>query len=268
MAALGVCGAGLIIRTAGKGCRVMNLLRPGERLDDLLVSNLRIIQDASAFCFSMDAVLLSHFATLRQGDSVVDLGTGTGIIPLLLTTRAKLKHLIGIELQPQVVERTQRSVKLNALQDKIEIICGDLRQIEQLLPGFRVNLVTSNPPYLPLGDGQVSLTSQQAIARHEVCCQLEDVARAASYLLGTGGRFALVHRPHRLTEIFHWLNKFKLEPKRLRLVYPRAGLEPNMVLIESVRDARPGLKILPPLFVYEGDNYTPEVTALYFREGV
>lgn len=246
----------------------MELLRPGERLDDLLVSDLRIIQDTNAFCFSMDAVLLAHFATLRSGDRVVDLGTGTGIIPLLLTTRMERVNVLGIEVQPEAAERAERSVQFNNLHNKIQIWQGDLRQIEKLLPGYRANLVTCNPPYLPLGEGQISLSDQLAIARHEVCCQLQDVARAAAYLLGTGGRLALVHRPQRLAEIFYWLNEYRLEPKRLRLVHPRAGTEPNMVLIESIRDARPGLKILPPLFVYEGDAYTPEVKALYFREGV
>lgn len=244
------------------------LLRPGERLDDLLVSNLHVIQDTKAFCFSMDAVLLAHFATIKPGDKVVDLGTGTGIIPLLLTTRVARLSVLGIELQSDVAERAERSVLFNNLQDKIRIQVGDLRLIEELLPGYRANLITCNPPYLPLGEGMVSLSQQQAIARHEICCQLPDVARAAAYLLGTGGRFALVHRPQRLAEIFYWLNYYRLEPKRMRLVHPRAGTEPNMVLVESIRDGRPGLKILPPLFVYEGESYTPEVKALYFREGV
>ncbi len=244
------------------------LLRPGERLDDLLVSNLYIIQDAKAFCFSMDAVLLAHFATIKSGDRVVDLGTGTGIIPLLLTTRSPRLSILGIELQAAVAERAQRSVMFNNLQDKIDIKVGDLRHIEELLPGYRANLITCNPPYLPVGEGMVSMNEQQAIARHEIYCKLPDVVRAAAYLLGTGGRFAMVHRPQRLAEIFYWLHHYRLEPKRMRLVQPRQGSEPNMVLIESMRDGRPGLKILPPLFVYEGEDYTPEVRAIYFREGV
>ncbi len=176
--------------------------------------------------------------------------------------------MLGIELQVEVAERAARSMQFNGLQDTIQVQQGDLRQIEQLLPGYRANLVTCNPPYLPLGEGQVSLSDQQAIARHEISCQLQDVVRAAAYLLGTGGRFALVHRPQRLPEIFFWLNQYRLEPKRLQFVHPRAGAESNMVLIESIRDGRPGLKVLPPLFVYDGDAYTPEVRALYFREGV
>lgn len=242
-------------------------LQTGERLDDLLVSGLRIIQDTSSFCFSMDAVLLAHFASLRTGDRVVDLGTGTGIIPLLLTTRARLGEVQGIEIQPDVAERAERSVLLNGLQDKITIVPGDLRRITELLPGYRANLVTSNPPYLQLTSGQVSPVEGQAIARHEIHCRLPDVVSAAAYLLGTGGRFALVHRPQRLAEIFYWLNRYKLEPKRLRLVHPRSGTEPNMVLIESHKDAKPGLRILPPLVVYEGDDYTPEIMAFYDREG-
>lgn len=239
---------------------------PNERLDDLVVDGLRIIQDDSAFCFSMDAVLLAHFATIHRADRVVDLGTGTGVIPLLLTTRAEDLQVIGLELQPEVAERAQRSVDLNGLTQQVRILCGDLRQVERILRGHRVELVTSNPPYLPVGSGEASPRTQVAMARHEVCCCLADVMRAAAYLLGSSGRFALVHRPGRLVEILAAMSALRLEPKRLRLVHPRAGKEPNLVLIEGIKDARPGLQILPPLVVYEGDKYTPELLEIYYRD--
>ena len=243
------------------------LIKPGERWDDLLVSGLGIIQAEDAFCFSIDAVLLAHFVTLRPGDSVVDLGTGTGVIPLLMSTREEQSRCIGIELQPEVAERAQRSMLLNQMQDKIEIICGDLRHTARLLPGLRVDLVVSNPPYLPVGTGQVSPMDNRAIARHEVHCRLLDVVRAASRLLGTGGRFAMVHRAERLAEIFSCLEMVALQPKRLRLVYPRLGRDANLVLLECVKDAKTGLSVLPPLVIYDGDDYTEEVRAFYWREG-
>lgn len=241
------------------------MLQPGERLDDLLINDLRIIQDASAFCFSLDAVLLAHFATVRRGDRVVDLGTGTGVIPLLLTTREEQREIIGIEVQPEVADRANRSVTLNRLSDRIKVITGDLCVINQVIPGYRAELVTANPPYLPIGTGEPSPRGEMAIARHEVRCSLLDVVKAAAYLLGTAGRFAMVHRPNRLVEILSAMTNLRLEPKRLRLVHPRAGKEPNMVLVEGIKDARPGLQVLPPLFVYENDSFSAELTAIYRR---
>lgn len=232
-------------------------------MDDLLIDGLQIIQDCSAFRFSVDAVLLAHFATLRRGDRVVDLGTGTGIIPLLLCTRAELHSIIGVEIQPDVAARAARSVEHNGLGQLIRVVLGDLRQIDRLLTGLRVDLVTANPPYLPVDSGASSPNDAVALARHEVSCNLEDVVRAASYLLGSGGRFALVHRPERLAEILAQLAAHRLMPKRLRLVHPRIDQEAKMVLIESVKDARPGLRALPPLVVLEGDGYSQEVKAIY-----
>lgn len=239
------------------------VLCPGERLDDLLIEGLQIIQDNSAFRFSIDAVLLAHFATLRRGDRVVDLGTGTAIIPLLLHTRTELRGVVGVEIQPEVAARAARSVEYNGLQQVIRIVQGDLRQISRLLPGLRVDLVTANPPYLPVGSGVTSPNELVALARHEVCCNLADVVEAAAYLLGSGGRFALVHRPERLVEILTLMSEQCLVPKRLRLIHPRADREPKMVLIESIKDARPGLKVLPPLFVWERDGYSSEIRAIY-----
>lgn len=242
-------------------------LNPGERVDDLLTNNLKIIQDNSAFCFSLDAVLLSHFATVRSGDRVVDLGTGTGVIPLLLSTRAAIEEAIGVEIQASVAERASRSIKLNGLEELIRIIEGDLRAIRQLLPQYRADLVTCNPPYLPVGSGEISPRNEFAVSRHEICCELADVAQAASSLLATGGRAAIVHRPARLTEIFGLFKQRNLEPKRLRFVHPGQDREPNMVLVEFVKDARPHLKVLPPLLVYEDGAYTPEVLRIYYPEG-
>jgi len=239
------------------------MLHPGERLDDLLIDGLQIIQDDSEFRFSVDAVLLAHFATLRRGDRVVDLGTGTGVIPLLLCTRVELQSITGVEIQAEVAARAVRSVEHNGLGRLIRIVQGDLREIERVLPGVRVDLVTANPPYLPVGSGVSSPKESLALARHEVCCNLEDVVRSAAYLLGSGGRFALVHRPERLAEILSLMAAYRLIPKRLRLVHPRVDQEAKMVLVEGVRDARPGLRISPPLVVLAGDDYSPEIRAIY-----
>ncbi len=239
------------------------MLHHGERLDDLLIDGLHVIQDHSAFRFSLDAVLLAHFATVRRGDRVVDLGTGTGIIPLLIQTRAELSNVVGIEIQPSVADRASRSVQYNRLEHMVSIIQGDLRQISCVLPGYRADLVTCNPPYLPVGKGDASPNSSVALARHEVCCTLVDVVSAASYLLGSGGRFALIHRPERLVELLTTMARLRLEPKRLRLVHPQVTHPPKMVLVEGIRDARPGLKVLPPLIVADASGYSAEIRAIY-----
>lgn len=240
------------------------LLNLGERIDDLQRAGLRIIQSHDSFCFSIDAVLLAHFATLRNGDSVIDLGTGSGVIPLLVSTRAQRLRITGLELNPVVAERAQRSVILNNLQHTIRIIQGDLRVSRSLFPGEIFNSVLCNPPYLPAGIGETSEHELRRMARHEVTATLEDVVKAAAELLSTGGRFCLVHRPSRLADIMYALRGRRLEPKRLRLVYPALGREANMVLLEAIKDAKPDLRVGPPIYIHERDGtYTSQIASLY-----
>lgn len=239
-------------------------LNNGERIDSLERGGLRIIQSPSSFCFSIDAVLLAHFATVHNYDSVMDLCTGTGVIPLLLSTRAKGLVQTGLELNSEVAERAKRSVLLNGLDGAISIVAGDLRQVRANFPHGSFTLVTANPPYLPLGQGEVSMADVRRMARHEVTATLKDVVAAAQWLLPTGGRFAMVHRPFRLTDILVCLREHRLEPKRLRFVHPSAQREANMVLVESVKDARPELKLSAPIIVHDvGGGYTEQILNLY-----
>lgn len=241
-------------------------LKPGERIDDLIRQDLKIIQDPASFCFSMDAVLLAQFAGLKKGDRVADLGTGTGVIPLLLTTRQADIRVTGLELQHQSAERAERSVRLNKLEEKVTIVQGDLRLASEVLPVAAFNLVTSNPPYMGRGTGLKNELDSMTIARHEVMCNLEDVIAAAARLLTFKGRLALVHKPQRLADIFCLMRKYGLEPKRLRLVYPRPGRNPNMVLVEGLSGGGVELEVLQPLYVYgEDGEYTQELKDIYYR---
>ncbi|MHB9093750.1 MAG: tRNA1(Val) (adenine(37)-N6)-methyltransferase [Eubacteriales bacterium] len=232
-------------------------LLPGERLDDLVRGGLKIIQAPAAFCFSMDAVLLANFASVKKGDKVVDLGTGTGVIPLLVSTRNRVDKIIGLEIQEESVDRSRRSVAGNGLEHLIEILRTDICEAENVLGIGKFDLVISNPPYLPVGRGARNQAGPIAIARHELLCNLEKVLHTASRLVKYGGRVALVHRPDRLTEIIIQMNNCNLNPRRLQLVYPRPGKKPNMVLIEAQLGGNPELVILEPFFVYnEKGNYT------------
>lgn len=223
----------------------------GERIDDLLWRNLKIIQNPEWFCFSLDAVLLAHFATIKSGDLVVDLGTGTGVIPLLLSARMKSARIVGLELKPEVAEMAQRSVSLNNLPDHIEIRIGDIKWAGSLLGKGAFDLVVSNPPYAPVGTGKISDSSIKAAARTEIFCTLEDVIREASLLLNTEGRFALVHRPARIGEILTLMRDYRLEPKRMRFVHPMMNREPNLILVEGIKKGKREVQVLPPLFVYQ-----------------
>lgn len=241
-------------------------LHPGERLDDLQRNGYRIIQDPERFCFGMDAVLLSGFAGegIRQGASVLDLGTGTGIIPILLAGRTDAAHLTGLEIQPESADMACRSVAFNQLEDRISIIEGDIREAGDLFAAASFDVVTSNPPYMIGQHGLTNPDGPKAIARHEVLCTFEDVAAAAAKLLRPGGSFYLVHRPFRLAEIMGTLMQHKLEPKRMRLVYPYADREPNMVLLQAVRGGRPRLQVERPLIIYrEPGVYTEEIRETY-----
>lgn len=240
------------------------LLLPGERVDELQRNGYRIIQDPGRFCFGMDAVLLSGFARVKEGDKVLDMGTGTGIIPILLEAKTKAAHLTGLEIQPESADMARRSVQLNHLEDKIDIIQGDIKEAGNIFKAASFDVVTCNPPYMIGQHGLTNPESPKAIARHEVLCTFEDVAASAAKLLRPGGNFFLVHRPFRLVELFAALTKNGLEPKRMQLVCPFADKEPNMVLIEANRGGRPRMQVEKPLIIYEKPGvYTSEIYEIY-----
>ncbi len=240
-----------------------SLVRSDERLDDLQ-NGYKIIQHPDKFCFGMDAVLLSNYAKVKPGEKCLDLGTGTGIIPILLAAKTKGEHFTGLEIQPGSVEMATRSVRYNNLEDRIDIVEGDIKEAAAIFGPSTMHVVTSNPPYMTNHHGLKNPTDAKAIARHEVLCSLEDVICQTARVLVPGGRCYFVHRPFRLVEIFTIMKQYKLEPKRMRLVYPYKDREPNMVLIEGVRGGGPQLTVEAPLIVYEAPGvYTQEIYDLY-----
>ncbi len=238
-----------------------------ERVDDLHIQNYRIIQNKEGFCFGMDAVLLSDFAKVKEAETVLDMGTGTGIIPILLEAKTKGKAYMGLEIQEEFVDMARRSVQMNGQADKVTILHGDIKEAAQLFPLSTFDVITSNPPYMNSGKGLMNPSSAKAIARHEVLCSLEDVIYNASKLLRVGGRFYMVHRPQRLMEIFATLKKHRLEPKQIRMVHSYAHKEATMVLIEAIRGGNPLLKVHPPLIIYSDKNqYSSEIYKIYGKE--
>ncbi|MGI5982653.1 MAG: tRNA1(Val) (adenine(37)-N6)-methyltransferase [Sakamotonia sp.] len=239
-------------------------LMENERLDDLQRNGLKIIQRTDGFCFGMDAVLLSGFAAVKPGERALDLGTGTGIIPLLLSAKTKGEHFTGLEIQTEIMKMAQRSVALNGLEKKIEIIQGDIKEASRILGAASFDVVTSNPPYMNDAHGLKNPGDVKAISRHEVLCTLEDVIREGTRALKPGGRFYMVHRPHRLAEIITVMKQYKLEPKRMKFVHPFVDKDANMVLIEAVRGGGAWLKLEPPVIVYkEPGVYTDEIYEIY-----
>ncbi len=240
------------------------LLREGERLDDLQRNRYRIIQHPGKFCFGMDAVLLSGFVPVKPGERVLDLGTGTGIIPILLAAKTRGEHFTGLEIQEEMAEMAGRSVRLNGLTGRVEIVTGDIREASRLFRGASFDVVTCNPPYIPSSHGLQNPSDVKAIARHEILCTLEDVIREAARCLRPGGRFAMVHRPHRLAEIFAQMERYRLQPKRMKLVHPTLNREANMVLLEGVRGGGAWLQVEKPLIVYrEPGVYSQEIYDIY-----
>lgn len=241
-----------------------NLLKGNERIDDLQRNHYRIIQAPDRFCFGMDGVLLSGFAKAREGARVLDLGTGTGIIPILMEAKTRAAHLTGLEIQPESADMARRSVRLNHLEQKIEIVTGDIKEAVVLFGAASFDVVTSNPPYMTEHHGITNPEEPKAIARHELLCTLEDVISQGSRLLKPGGNFYLVHRPFRLADIMVLLRQYRLEPKRMQLVSPFADKEPNMVLIEANRGGRARMKVEKPLIIFrEPGIYTDEITEIY-----
>lgn len=242
----------------------LRFLKDGERLDDLECHGYHIIQNPEKFCFGMDAVLLSGFAAVKRGESVLDLGTGTGIIPILLEAKTKALHLTGLEIQKESADMARRSVALNHLEEKIDIVEGDIKSASSIFKKASFQVVTTNPPYMTDLHGIKNPKTPKAIARHEILCSLEDVVREAAMLLETGGRLYMVHRPFRLAEIFRVMSVYHMEPKRMRLVHSFIDKEPTMVLIEAVRGGKPHLTVERPLIIFESQGiYSKEIKENY-----
>jgi tRNA1Val (adenine37-N6)-methyltransferase len=240
------------------------LILPHERVDDLQRNHYQIIQDPGRFCFGMDAVLLSGFAHVKPGERALDLGTGTGIIPILLEAKTEGEHFTGLEIQPESADMARRSVRLNHLEERIDIVTGDIREASNLFGASSFEVVTTNPPYMIGQHGLKNPEDAKAIARHEVLCSLDDVLRESARLLKPQGRFYMVHRPFRLAEIFSRMVEYRIEPKRMKLVYPYIDKEPNMVLIEGARGGKSRLTVEKPLIVYKEQGvYTDEIYEIY-----
>lgn len=243
-------------------------LKENERIDDLELKNLKIIQNKNGFCFGIDSVLLSDFAKeIKKESKIIDLGTGTGILPILLSAKTQNTKIIGVEIQEEVAKMANRSIILNSLQNRIEIICENIKNIKQIYEPNSFDAIVTNPPYKKQGTGKINEQENKLISRHEITANLEDFVITAKYLLKDQGAIYMVHRPERLVDIFSLLRKHKLEPKTLKLVQPSKEKEPNLVLIKAIKNAKPFLKMEKPLYIYQEDgNYTEEILKIYDKK--
>ena len=238
--------------------RGISLIKQGERLDDLQIAGLELIQDPEKFCFGVDAVFLSDFAKVKPGETVLDMGTGNGIIPILLSAKTKGKHFTGLEIQTETAEMARRSVRYNHLEDKVEIVTGDIKEAAEIFKPAFFDVITTNPPYMLAEHGLRNPDDAKAVARHEVLCSLDDILRESMRLLQDKGRFYMIHRPFRLTEILIKMNHYKIEPKRIQFIYPHIDKEPAMVLIEGVRGAKPRVTVEPQIIIYDKSEHALE----------
>ena len=243
-------------------------LKENERIDDLQLKGLKIIQNPDGFCFGVDAVLLANFAKVKKNAKVADLGTGTGIIPILIAGKSSASEIYGVEIQEEVFEMASRSVKMNDLCDRVKIVNTDIKTVDKVLDVNTFSVITSNPPYMH-ADGVKNPDDRKMISRHEVKCNLDDVLRAASRLLMERGKFFMVHRPTRLIDIIECGRKYRMEPKVMRFIHPRAEKAPNMILVEYVKGGKPDLKIMDPLYIYGADgDYTDEIKEIYSNQSI
>lgn len=243
-------------------------IKEGERLDDLQLKRLKIIQDKNGFCFGIDAVLLANFPSIKKDSIVVDLGTGTGIIPILLAGKSRAKKIYGIEIQDEVADMAKRSVILNNLEDRIQIINMDLKSITDKIDKNSVDVVTSNPPYM-YSDGLINENDKKAISRHCIKCDVEDIIKVSSEILKSNGRLYMINRPNRLVDILYFGRKYKLEPKVIKFVHSKSGDAPKFVLIEFKRLAKPEVKILKPLYIYDDEgSYTDDIREIYSTQSL
>ena len=243
-------------------------IKENERIDDLEYKGLKIIQNTEGFCFGIDAVLLSDFAKeIKNNSKVLDLGTGTGILSILLSGKTNLNKIYGIEIQEEVANMAQRSVQLNNLENKIEIINKNIKDLENIFEKNSFDAIVTNPPYKKINTGEKNEKENKLISRHEVTASLDDFIKISFNLLKDKGSFYMVHRPERLAEIIYKLKQNKLEPKIIKFVYSNVKSEPKLVLIKSVKNAKEFLKIEKPLFIYNKyGNYTDEILKIYNKQ--
>lgn len=227
-------------------------LKQGERLDDLQLSGYMIIQDPARFCFGVDAVLLTDFVRVKPGERVLDLGTGTGVIPILLEAKTRGKHFTGLEIQEESADMARRSVAYNHLQEKVDIVTGDMKEASEIFKTASFDVITTNPPYMLDHHGLKNAADARTIARHEVLCSLEDILRESAKILPESkGRFYMIHKPFRLAEILCKMCQYKIEPKRIQFVHPYVDKEPAMVLIEGIKGGKSRVTVEPPIIMYE-----------------
>ena len=243
----------------------MDLIKENERIDDLQLKGLKIIQNPKAFCYGVDSVLLSDFAKkIKTGASVLDLGAGNGIIGLLLCGKTNLKKMIGIEIQQDVCEMANRSIKLNNLENKFKIINGDIKNIKNLVEKESFDTVVSNPPYKRTNSGIVNESETKLIARHEILCNLDDVFNAAFYALKDNGKMYVIHRPERIVDLLETMRKYKIEPKNIRFIQPKQSKKPSMVMVKGVKYGNSFVEVEKPIIIYNEDGtYTDEIYEIY-----
>ena len=238
----------------------------GERLDDLQCNNLFLIQNPSKFCFGIDAVLLANFVKAKNGGHIIDLCTGSGIVPVLLSAKTSAKRITGIEIQKDIADMANRSVLYNSLEEKIDIINDDIANALKYIKPCSVDTISVNPPYMKDTTAIKNPDLPLAIARHELLTDLETVVGISGKLLQENGKFFMIHKPSRLSEIFAVLKKNRIEPKRIRFVHPYINSKANLVLIEGIKGSGVWLDVEPPLAVYKDKNvYTDEVLKIYGR---
>lgn len=238
-----------------------------EQIDDLQYKGLKIIQKKNGFRFGLDAVLLADFTDVRKNGKAIDLGAGTGIVSILLAGKTHARCVKGLEIQSHLAAMAQRSVRLNSLEDRVEILQGDIKNAVEYFGPSGFDAVATNPPYMNKGGGLLNPSDTKAVSRHELLCTLEDVIRVSSKLLCPGGVFSMVHRPERLADIVFSMRTYGIEPKFMRFVHPAAAKKPNLLLVKGTRGGRPLLKVLEPLYVYNSNGlFSDEINKIYQRE--
>lgn len=242
------------------------MLKENERIDDLHRKGYKIIQNTKGFCFGVDAVLLSGFTKVKKGELVLDMCTGTGIIPILLEAKTQGKHFSAIEIQAPIADMAARSVKLNNLENKIDIVTGDIKECTKYFKATSFDVLTCNPPYMVTGTGYINENSPKAVSRHEILCNIDDVFSSANKMLKYGGRMYMVHRSERLADIFIYARKNNIEPKSMQFIEPHIGKAPELVLLEFSKGGKAGLKVMPSLVIYNSKgSYTDEVYNIYYN---